>query len=240
MTKIPPSAPSVIVFDVNETLIDLTTLAPFFGRLFGEAAVMREWFAQLILYSEAVTLSGVYVPFGELAGGVLRMIGEIRQIEVSESDGAELRNLIQSMPPHPGVAEALTRLREAGFRLVTLTNSPPSPGSGPLDRAGLVQHFERMFSVDEVRRFKPAPEVYQLVADALEVELEDLCLVAAHAWDTLGAQAAGCAGAFVALPGNAVLRVPGLPEPDIVGPNIRAVADEIIRRWGTSEDQRPS
>ena len=41
--------PSVIVFDVNETLIDLTTLEPLFVRLFGEAAVMREWFAQLIL-----------------------------------------------------------------------------------------------------------------------------------------------------------------------------------------------
>ena len=232
--------PSILVFDVNETLIDLTTLEPFFERLFGEAAVMREWFGQLILYSEAVTLSGVYVPFSELAGGVLRMIAEIRQIEVGESDVAELRKLIQSMPPHPGVAEALTRLKEAGFRLVTLTNSPPSPGSGPLDRAGLAQHFERMFSVEAVRQFKPAPTVYRMVADALEVELADLCLVAAHAWDTLGAQAAGCAGAFVALPGNAVLQVPGLPEPDIVGPDIPSVADEIIRRWGGSGDQRPS
>lgn len=233
------TTPSVIVFDVNETLIDITTLEPLFVRLFNDAAVMREWFAQLILYSEAVTLSGVYVPFSELAGGVLRMVAEVRRTEVGEADVAELRKLIQSMPPHPGVAEALIRLKGAGFRLVTLTNSPPSPGSGPLDRAGLAEHFERMFSVDAVKRFKPAPQVYRMVADALAVELADLCMVAAHAWDTLGAQAAGCAGAFVALPGNAVLRVPGLPEPDIVAPDIPSVANEIIRRWGQSGERLP-
>ena len=227
-----PLKPSVIVFDVNETLIDITTLEPLFERVFGDAAVMREWFAQLILYSEALTLSEIYVPFSELAAGVFCMTADIRQREVAEADLAELRQLMQSMPPHPGVAEALVRLKEAGFRLVTLTNSPPSPGSSPLDRAGLSEHFERMFSVDEVQAFKPATKIYQMVAEALEVELADLCLVAAHAWDTLGAQAAGCAGALVTLPGNAVLRVPGLPVPDIVAPELLSVAEEIILRWG--------
>jgi len=222
----------VIVFDVNETLIDITTLEPLFERLFGDAGVMREWFAQLILYSEAVTLSGIYVPFGEVAAGVFRMIGEIRQVKVNEADVSELRVLLQSMPPHEGVAEAMIRLRKAGFRLVTLTNSPPSQGSGPLDQAGLAEHFEHMFSVDAVRKFKPASDVYRMVADALSVDLSDLCLVAAHAWDTLGAQAVGCAGALVTLPGNAVLHVPGLPEPDIVATNIPDVANMIIRLWG--------
>ena len=115
---------------------------------------------------------------------------------------------------------------------MTLTNSPPSLGVGPLDQAGLAAHFEQMFSVDAVRKFKPAPEVYQMVADALEVELADMCLVAAHAWDTLGAQAAGCAGVLVTLPGNAVLHVPRLPVPDIVAQNVPYMADKIIRQWG--------
>ena len=224
--------PSVIVFDVNETLIDITTLEPLFDSLFGDVGVMREWFAQLILYSEAVTLSRIYVPFDELAAGVFRMVGEIRHVKVSDADVAELRSLLQSMPPHSDVAEALSRLKTAGFRLMTLTNSPPSNGPSPLDQAGLAKHFEHMFSVDTVRKFKPAHDVYQMVADALDVELADMCLVAAHAWDTLGAQAAGCSGALVTLPGNAALHVPGLPEPDIVAPDILSVAEEIIRLWG--------
>ena len=70
---------STIVFDVNETLLDITTLEPFFDRVFGNATVLREWFAELILYSQTVTLSGLYVPFGDLAGGVLRMVGENKQ-----------------------------------------------------------------------------------------------------------------------------------------------------------------
>ena len=229
----------MIVFDVNETLIDITTLEPLFGRLFGDPGVMREWFGQLILYSEAVTLSGIYVPFGELGAGVLRMIGEIRQRKIGETDIAELRRLLQNMPPHAGVAEAMMRLKKAGFRLVTLTNSPPGQGSGPLDKAGLAGHFEQMFSVDAVRKFKPASEAYKMVADALGVELADMCLVAAHAWDTIGAQAAGCAGALVTLPGNAVLHVPGVPEPDIVARDILSVADEIIRQWGDARNTSP-
>ena len=227
-----PLRPTVIVFDVNETLIDITTLEPLFERIFDDAGVMREWFAQLILYSEAVTLSGIYVNFGELAAGVFRMIGEIRQRKIGETEIDELKKLLRNMPPHAGVTEALIRLKKAGFRLVTLTNSPPSPGLGPLDQAGLAEHFEHMFSVDAVRKFKPASEVYKMVADALEVELTDLCLVAAHAWDTLGAQAAGCAGALVTLPGNAVLHVPGLPVPDIVAQDFPNVVDNIIRQWG--------
>ena len=66
---------STIVFDVNETLLDITTLEPLFARVFGDASVLREWFAELILYSQTMTLSGHYAPFGALAGGVLRMVG---------------------------------------------------------------------------------------------------------------------------------------------------------------------
>ena len=69
--------PNLLVFDVNETLLDIEVLQPFFLRLYGDAAIMREWFAQLILYSQALSLAGIYKPFGELGAGVLRMVGEI-------------------------------------------------------------------------------------------------------------------------------------------------------------------
>lgn len=224
-------APSVIVFDVNETLLDLTTLEPVFERVFGDARVMREWFAQLILYSEALTLSGLYTPFGELAGGALRMVGTTSGVTVTDDDIAELKRAIVSMPALPDAAPALEKLAAAGFRLVTLTNSPPGPSPSPLERAGLAGHFERSFSVDAVGRFKPAPETYRHVADSLGVTLGDLCMVACHLWDTLGAQAAGCAGALVERPGNAVLPAEGVPMPDVVAPDLDALADKIIATW---------
>lgn len=110
-------SPSIIVFDVNETLLDLTTLEPLFERLFGKASIMREWFAQLILYSEALTLSGIYVPFGDLAAGALRMVGETSHVTVADADVDELETLIGAMPAHADVAPALEALKERGLRL---------------------------------------------------------------------------------------------------------------------------
>ncbi|MBH0619568.1 haloacid dehalogenase type II, partial [Salmonella enterica] len=69
--------PTVLVFDVNETLLDIETLEPLFLRVFGDGAAMRDWFAQLVLHSQSATLAGFYAPFGALGAGVLRMLGEI-------------------------------------------------------------------------------------------------------------------------------------------------------------------
>lgn len=225
-------APSIIVFDVNETLLDIESLEPLFQRVFASGRLMREWFAQLVLYSEAVTLADSYAPFGTLGAGVLRMMGEIHQVPIHDSDVEELRERTQAMPAHSDVPDALSRLKERGFRLVTLTNSAPDPQKSPLERAGIDGWFERQFSVDAVRRFKPAHETYGLVADALNVAPAALCLVAAHVWDTLGAQKAGCSAALVTRAGNATLPLPELPQPEIVGPNLADVAGQILRRWG--------
>jgi 2-haloacid dehalogenase len=64
--------PSIIVFDVNETLIDIESIGPFFERKFGDRKVLREWFNQLILYSNVITLSGYYETFFTLGQGSLR------------------------------------------------------------------------------------------------------------------------------------------------------------------------
>lgn len=229
-----PQTPSVIVFDVNETLLDITVLEPLFGRLFSDASVMRQWFAELILQSEALTLSGLYVRFDELAVGVLRMIGDVRRVSVQTSDVEELGTLLRSMPAYPDAAPALAMLKQAGFRLVTLTNSPPSAASSPLEQAGLASFFDRSYSVDQVRRLKPAPETYRMVAEGEGVLPADLCLVACHIWDTIGAQAAGCVAGLVERPGNAALRAEGVPFPDVVAADLQTLATEIVRRWRRS------
>lgn len=231
LTETPP----VLVFDVNETLLDITALASLFDRVFGDETVLREWFAQLILYSEALTLSGLYTPFNELAGGALRMVGTTRGVPVTDEDAAELAERVATLPAHADAAPALARLREAGFRLVTLTNSPPSASPTPLERAGLAEFFEQSFSIDTVRRFKPAPETYRLVAREMAVEPAQLCLVACHLWDTVGAQAAGCRAALVARPGNAMLPADGVPVPDLVAPDMTTLADRLLESWTAAD-----
>jgi 2-haloacid dehalogenase len=225
------NAPSILVFDVNETLIDIESIAPFFEKKFGDGRVLREWFNQLILYSNAITLAGHYQSFFALGQGVLEMLGSIYGVTIDAADLAELRINMLSMPAHTDVPEGLRLLKEAGFRLMTLTNSPPDKDGSPLERAGLAHFFEHQFSVDRVRRFKPAPEVYHLVTERLNVPPSAICLVAAHTWDTLGAQSVGFYAGLMTRTGNAPLPVHGLPQPQVVAPDLVQMATQMIGLW---------
>lgn len=216
----------VIVFDVNETLLDIEILEPFFGRTFDDARVMRQWFAELILYSQALTLSGRYAPFGQLAVAVLKMVAEIKSVSLTTNDLDDFKDNMGRLPAHQDVAPALDMLRDAGFRLVTLTNSAPEAGQAVLQKAGLSHFFEKQFSVDAVNRFKPAVETYGSVASALGADPSSLRLVAAHTWDTLGAIAAGWKAALLTRPGNAPL--PLGDQPDVIEKDLLAIARRII------------
>jgi len=220
----------VVVFDVNETLLDLDSINPVFTRIFNDPAAMRLWFADLILYSEALTIAGVYVPFTDIGAAVLRMLAATRGITVSDADAAELTDRFATMPPHPEVPAALRRLRDHGFRLFTLTDNTLAISGRQLEHGGIIKEFERRFSVDEtVKRHKPAPEAYQSVAAALGLDPGDICLVASHVWDTIGAGAAGWQAGLILREGNAPLGVG--PQPDYIGQDLDAIADQLIERY---------
>lgn len=227
MTKSRP----LIVFDVNETLLNIDVLEPLFDRVFTTKGRMREWFAQLILYSETLSLTGNYVPFGTLGAGVLRMLGKIHAVPITDADVHELGGLIATLPVHPDVPAALHRLKDAGFTLVTLTNTPASAGPDPLDKAGLGPLFERRFTIEPVRRFKPTPATYTLVTDTMNVAPSDTWMIAAHTWDTIGAQASGWNAALVTRGINAPLVLDGVPQPTLTGTLLTDVADAIVSRF---------
>ncbi|MEX1669592.1 haloacid dehalogenase type II [Zhongshania guokunii] len=218
----------VLLFDVNETLLDITVLEPFFLRVFNNPSVLRSWFAELVLYSQTMTASGLYEPFGNLAVGVLRMVGTNHRLPITDDDVAEFKVLLGNMPPHLDVIPALKRLQAAGFRLATLTNSAPTQSPTLLEKAGVSEFFEQQLSVDAVRVFKPHPATYRHAAQELGVELDRVCLVACHLWDTIGAQAAGCYGAFITRPNNNILRAENVPQPDFVAQDLSDLADQLV------------
>ena len=221
--------PTVLVFDVAESLLDLRVLRPQFQRMFGDGAVVDEWFGETILYSESATLTDTFVPFGQLGAGVLRMLGHIHNVQIGEADVTELGKSLATLPPHPDVPDSLRKLKAAGYRLVTLTDSPANPGGGPLQAAGLADLFEQQFSAESVRRYKPARETYQMVAKATGSELSELCMIAAHPWDLIGARAAGCSAVLIARLGVAPLIVKGLKQPQIVAPTLTEVAAQLVQ-----------
>ena len=218
--------PRVIVFDIIGTLLDLQAMDPHFERFFGDAAVRKEWFMQTLQLAMAATLTNAYEDFGVQADTGLEITA--RQYKVSML--GEEKNLIlgtmRRLRPYREVAQSLVRLRDGGLRLAALTNSPAQAAEAQLTHAGLRDHFEQVISADEVKRFKPAQEVYHLAASRLGVEPGQMRLVAAHYWNVTGALRAGCAAAFVARPGQVMN--PFGPQPDVKGTDLDDVAEKIL------------
>ncbi|MGA8707093.1 MAG: haloacid dehalogenase type II [Steroidobacteraceae bacterium] len=220
--------PSLIVFDVNETLLDLTAMEPIFERIFQDRGAMRLWFANLILYSAALTVAGCYVPFTDIGSAVMKMLADAAGIRISDADKRELVDKFSTMPPYPEVPAALRKLRQAGFRLLTLTDNLLEVQTRQLASGGIADMFERRFSADGVKHHKPSAEAYRYVESELGAKPDQMCLIACHTWDTLGAVAAGWQAALIRRPGNDLLAVG--PQPHIVGPDLDAVADQLIAR----------
>jgi 2-haloacid dehalogenase len=218
----------LIVFDVNETLLDLETMEPTFQRIFGDKGAMRLWFADLILYSAALTVAGVYVPFTDIGAAVMKMLADTRGIKINESDKKELTDKFSTMPPYPEVPGALRKLRSAGFRLFCLTDNLLEVQTRQLEHGGIVDLFERRFSADGVKHHKPSRQAYAYVEKELGAKPSQFCMIACHTWDTLGAVAAGWEAALIKRVGNDVLGVG--PQPHIVGNDLNDVADQLIAR----------
>jgi 2-haloacid dehalogenase len=216
----------ICVFDVNETLLDLGALDPHFERIFGDAGVRRAWFGQLLQSALVATVTDAYSDFGKIGGAALEMTAERQGVILSDEDKRQILGGMRRLPPHPEVAESLSRLRDAGLRLATLTNSTQQVAEAQMDNSGLRGYFEQLLSADTVRRLKPAPEPYRMAAEALGVDVDQIRLVAAHAWDVAGALRADCAAAFVARPG--MVLDPLVERPDVVGADLREVADRIL------------
>jgi 2-haloacid dehalogenase len=215
-----------IVFDVNETLLDLAELRESFVTALGDGETMREWFARMLHLSLVTTITGLDRDFGEVGRAALRAVAERHGRMLDDPVIAMLVGRLRELPPHPEVPEALVRLKEAGFRTAALTNSPDEVARAQLAYAGLEELLDPVLSVDVVGRFKPAPETYAMAEEALGAQPSELRLVAAHDWDVIGALRAGWVAAFVARPGQTW--APIVDRPDIVGGDLIEVADRII------------
>jgi 2-haloacid dehalogenase len=215
----------VIVFDVNETLLDLAPLRGPFARAFGDAAPLGEWFARLLHGSLVATITDSYEDFASIGQRALDAVASRRRIELEPTERDAILGTMLELPTHPEVPDALLRFRSEGFPLATLTNSSPEMARVQLEHSGILDLFDQVLSVEEVRRYKPAPEPYRMAAERLGVDVSDVRMVAAHDWDVWGATRAGCAAAYVAR--TSVPFVIGTP-PDVVGADLSAVADAIL------------
>lgn len=216
---------SVVVFDVNGTLLNTHAVAPKIRKLFGSNYSVTEWFHEVIAYSMASTLTGNYREFGDIAASVLRMNADAQGVRVSSEDVEAIRTTMRTLPAFPDVSKGLRRLKEGGLRLAALSNSGRTALQSQMEHTRLTPYFESVLSVSIVQRYKPAKEVYETAAEMLNVTAGDILMVAAHPWDLMGAARAGCRTAFIRRPGKSLL--PGMQKPDYIADDLNDLADQL-------------
>ena len=216
----------VLVFDVNETLLDLRALAAPFENVFGDGAIFSQWFAQVIQSALLTVVTGPYQDFAQVGRSALGMLAERRGLVLDDEQRNLILGTMRTLPPHPDVIPALEILKDAGFRMAALTNSPPQLAEAQLMHAELTPFMERIMSVDAVQSLKPAAKVYEYAAEQLGIKPAKMRLIAAHSWDVAGAMRAGCAAGFVARPG--MVLEPLFPAPDIIAADMISMAEKII------------
>lgn len=192
----------VIVFDVNETLLDLSPIRTWFAQRYGETPDAKAWFTELLRLSFVSASTDRYLPFTTLATSALDTVASRAGTHATADDMATITGLFTALPPHSDVEPGLDLLRAEGFVLAALTNSPQSTAQTQLANAGLLTRFDNVMSVEMVKRFKPHTSVYHRAAEELGVPVADIMMVAAHDWDISGALSAGALGVFVGRPGQ--------------------------------------
>jgi 2-haloacid dehalogenase len=193
--------PDVVVFDVNETLTDMSRLRDRFEQVGASPDLLDTWFAATLRDGFALTAAGGYADFADIARAVLTGLLQLRQPNVSGADPAEAASHILAGLPeldvHPDVPAGMRMLHGAGIRLIALTNGSTEMSAGAFSRAGVLDMFEQRLSVSTPARWKPAREAYLFAAASVRVPPERMALVATHPWDVDGAARAGLAGAWL-------------------------------------------
>ena len=224
--------PEAIFFDVNETLLDLTPLKRSVGEaLGGRPELVPLWFTTLLQYSLVATVADRYRNFDEIGAACLRMVAGNHGVKLDGDAAERCLAPMRRLPPHPDVIPALERLRDAGFRLVALTNSSRAAVADQMEHAGLTGFFESSLSVEEVGLYKPHAHVYRWAARRVAVEVSGCLFVAAHGWDVAGASWAGMRTAFVARPGQQMY--PLGPAIDVTVPTFEGLAGALVESGPT-------
>ena len=205
MSPIAQAAPRVAVFDVNETLSDLSGLVPRLTEVGAPPDLLPAWFAATLRDGFALTATGCLADFATIGSFTLAsMLSDVDELRGTPEEAAEhVVGAMAQLDLHPDVAPGLRALVEAGVRVVTLSNGAARVAESLLERAGLRDLVERCLSVGDAGRWKPAPEAYAYAARLCDVEPGDATLIAVHPWDIDGAGRAALRTGWLARDGAA-------------------------------------
>ncbi len=218
-------SPKLILFDVYETLLDMTEVEKKVNHLMDNRKGYALWFELFMQYCFVDNCTARFHNFAAIAKATMQMAASTLGEKIDDQQIHTVMELLKHLPVHEGVQQGLSVLHNHNFRIAALTNSPQETVLDRMERTGLISYFETVMSADQVKKYKPGLEVYEWACKKLKVSADEILMVSAHGWDLAGAANAGMQTAYMKQ--NKQMLYPLAPEPIFVCESITQLASMI-------------
>lgn len=204
--------PKVILFDVYDTILDMGVVERKVNALLESKRGYLLWNSLFMQYCFVDNCTVQFHTFSSIAEATLRMTAKMLKVSIDTHDCQDILDLMKQLPIKEQVAEGLSALHDRGFRIAALTNTPEKIVQSRMEVTGLVSYFERVFSAERVRKYKPSIEVYRWVCQELDVAPEEVLMLTTHGWDIAGADNAGMQTAYLMQPNSMLYALSSEPD----------------------------
>ena len=186
-------------FDIYGTLIDPHGVTVKLGELIGDQApaFSKLWREKQLEYTFRRGLMREYQNFPVCTRNALDYADAVFKTNINEDDKQALMQVYRVLPAYDDVPEALEKIRAAGFRMYGFSNGIAEAVSGLIENAGIAEFFDGVVSVDDVKTFKPSPDVYQHFVDSTGSDKTNAWLVSSNPFDVQGAVNFGMQAAWL-------------------------------------------
>lgn len=196
------------LFDVDAAARDLSATEPRLADLWPRLAA--DWRRKQLEYSWLREVMGDYVDFWQLTRDGLDWAMAAQGLD-DPALAEKLMGLYRELPAFPEIPAMLDALHHRGVGRAILTNGSPDMVGAAVHAAGIGHLLDDVLSVDSVKRFKPAADVYALVEARMGIAPDQVLFVSSNGWDAAGAARFGFRVAWVNRAGLPVDHLPARP-----------------------------
>ena len=220
--------PEAIGFDIYSTLVNPLEMNRHLRPLVGDLAdrFAQLWRQKQLEYSIRRGLMRKYENFGVCTKQALLFAMHTLKVDLSDEEQERLIEEWQNLRALPDVAPGMEALKAKGHRLVAFSNGVEATARTLLERAGILRYLEGVVSVDDLKTFKPDPEVYKYLARRLDRPMSETWLVSGSPRDVIGAKSAGLKAAWIKRSPDAVFDPWGI-EPDVVVGDLEELSERL-------------
>jgi 2-haloacid dehalogenase len=215
--------PQLILFDVYETLLDMSKVESKMNDLFHSRRAYRLWIELLMQYCLLESSSGRFHPFSVISKAALTTTANILNHPITDQLNDDVLLLMKHAPMHEGTEDGLSDLNDLGYRLAALTNASFEVITDRMEATGLISYFEFVISAEQIKKYKPTRESYEAVAKKARLDPHDILVVTSRGWDLSGASSAGMRTVYIDQDGRN--KYPLAPEPTMHAKNVTELAN---------------